>query len=195
MTASPTPGRRPLIVKRALDHSALWHREQKRKYPGLEVPYMSHPAGVALLLARHGFDDEVIAAGALHDVMEDCGVSHPELTQLFGLRVADLVRAVSESDRSLPWEERKRRYIEHFAHESWDAQAISIADKVDNFESILVSSAEYGPDATWRMFKRGRDAQVERFEAMAEIAARLPPHPLLRDFEERLAQVRALGAA
>jgi (p)ppGpp synthase/HD superfamily hydrolase len=195
MTASADRPRRPLLVKRALDHSAVWHREQKRKYPGLEVPYMSHPAGVALLLARHGFDDEVIAAGALHDVMEDCDVSHPELTQLFGLRVADLVRSVSEQDRSLPWEERKRRYVERFAQESWDAQAISIADKIDNFESILVSSSEYGAGATWQMFKRGRDAQIERFEAMAKIAANLAPHPLLREFEERLAQVRALGAA
>jgi (p)ppGpp synthase/HD superfamily hydrolase len=195
MTAPGAPGRQALLVKRALDHSAVWHREQKRKYPGLDVPYVSHPAGVALLLARHGFDDEVVAAGALHDVMEDCDVSHSELTQLFGLRVADLVRAVSEQDRSLPWEERKRRYVERFAQESWDAQAVSIADKVDNFESILVSSAEYGAEATWRMFKRGRDAQVERFEAMAKIAAGLPPHPLLREFEERLAQVRALGAA
>ena len=183
-----------LLVKRALDHSAVWHREQKRKYPGLEVPYFSHPAGVALLLARHGFDDEVVAAGVLHDVMEDCDVSHPELTQLFGLRVADLIRAVSEPDKALPWEERKRRYVERFEEEAWDAQAISIADKVDNFESILVSAAEYGAEATWRMFKRGRDAQVERFDAMARIIARLPPHPLLREFETRLGQVKALGA-
>jgi (p)ppGpp synthase/HD superfamily hydrolase len=195
MSAAARPPRAtvPLLVKRALDHSAVWHKQQRRKYPGFDVPYVSHPAGVALLLARHGFDDEVVAAGALHDVMEDCDVPHAELARLFGARVADLVRATSEPDKSLTWEERKRRYLERFAQEAWDAQAISVADKIDNFDSILVSAAEYGAGATWQMFKRGRDAQVERFEAMARVLAQLPLHPLLDEFAERLAKVKALG--
>src|SRR5579859_23432 len=172
-----------LLVKRALDQAAIWHRNQKRKYPGFEVPYISHPAGVALLLARHGFEQEIVAAGALHDVIEDCEVTAAEVASRFGQRVADLVVAVSEADKSLPWEERKRRYVDRFAIEPWDAQAISIADKVDNFQSILVSAAEYGAEATWRMFRRGREAQLERFQAMAAVVARLPRHPLIAEFE------------
>jgi (p)ppGpp synthase/HD superfamily hydrolase len=178
------------LLKRALDHAAVWHREQKRKYPGVDVPYMSHAAGVALVLARHGFGDEVIAAGALHDVIEDCGVTHDELTKLFGAHVADLVHAVSEPDKSLSWEERKRRYIERFAQEPWEAQAIGIADKIDNFASIVVCAREHGDP--WAMFKRGRDAQMERFEALARIVARLGAHAICREFEDGLAAVRAL---
>jgi (p)ppGpp synthase/HD superfamily hydrolase len=149
-----------------------------------------HPAGVALILARHGFGDEVNAAGAQHDVIEDCGVSHEELTKLFGAHVADLVRAVSEPDKSLAWEERKRRYVEHFAQEPWEAQAIGIADKIDNFASIVVCAREHGDP--WAMFKRGREAQMERFEALARIVARLGPHAICREFEDGLAAVRAL---
>jgi (p)ppGpp synthase/HD superfamily hydrolase len=182
-----------LLVKRALDHAALWHRDQKRKYPVVEVPYVSHPAGVALLLARHGFPDEVIAAGALHDVIEDCAVTFDDLERLFGTRVAELVRAVSEPDKSLPWEERKARYLERFAAEPWEAQAIGIADKVDNFQSILVSAAASGADATWAMFRRGRAAQMQRFEAMEKIVSTLPAHSLIRCFEESLAELRELG--
>jgi (p)ppGpp synthase/HD superfamily hydrolase len=181
-----------LLVKRALDHAAVWHKAQKRKYPGAEVPYVSHCAGVALLLARHGFDDEVIAAGALHDVLEDCEVASSELERLFGARVAGLVQAVSEPDKSLPWEERKQRYLERFAQEPWDAQAVAVADKIDNFQSILVCAAAHGPEATWRMFKRGRDAQVERFDAMAKVIATLPAHPLLREFQAALSAVEAV---
>jgi (p)ppGpp synthase/HD superfamily hydrolase len=181
-----------LLVKRALDWAALWHRDQRRKYPGLAVPYMSHPAGVALLLARHGFDDEVVAAGALHDVIEDCNISRDELGARFGARVAALVSAVSEPDKSLAWEERKRLYVERFAREAWDVQAISVADKIDNFQSLVVSAQEHGATATWAMFKRGRSAQLQRFEAMAAVVARLPPHPLLSDFDEALAALRAL---
>ena len=71
------------LLKRALDHAAVWHREQKRKYPGIDVPYVSHLAGVAIILARHGFDEDVVAAGALHDCIEDAGVTYEALAGLF----------------------------------------------------------------------------------------------------------------
>lgn len=178
------------LLKRALDRAAVWHRDQKRKYPGVDVPYVSHVAGVVAILARHRFDDEVLAAAALHDVLEDCGVTHEELAGLFGDRVADLVRAVSEEDKSLRWEERKARYLERFVRAPWDAQAISIADKIDNFASIVVCATEHGDP--WSMLKRGRDVQLRHFEAFASAVAALPPHPLCIELEEALAGLRAL---
>ena len=177
-----------LLLKRALDQAAVWHRAQKRKYPHVDVPYMSHCAGVAVTLARHGFGDEVVAAGALHDAIEDCGVSFETLRDLFGERVATLVLHCTEVDKSLPWEERKRRYVEAFAHEPWEAQAIGIADKIDNFESIVVCRAEHGDP--WAVFKRGREVQLALFERMAEQIARLPRHPLIDEFEAALERVR-----
>lgn len=176
------------LLKRALDHAAVWHRNQTRKYPGVDVPYVSHVAGVAAILARHGFDDEVLAAGALHDVVEDCGVTHEELSRLFGARVADLVRAVTEEDKSLPWEERKQRYLERFARAQWEAQAVGIADKIDNFASIVVCAAEHGNP--WSMLKRGREAQIKAFEAFASVVASLPAHPLCAEFEAALGALR-----
>jgi (p)ppGpp synthase/HD superfamily hydrolase len=178
------------LLKSALDHAAVWHRDQKRKYPVVDVPYVSHIAGVVSVLARHGFDDEVLAAGALHDVVEDCGISHGELTRLFGSRVADLVNAVSEEDKSLPWEERKTRYLEGFERSPWDAQAIVIADKIDNFTSILVCARDHGDP--WSMLKRGKDAQMQRFEAFARVVVALPPHPLCAELEDSLATLRSL---
>lgn len=181
-----------LLVKRALDHAAVWHRDQKRKYPGADVPYVSHPAGVALVLAGHGFDDEVVAAGALHDVMEDCHVTRETLASLFGERVAALVRATSEEDKSLPWEERKRLHLESLAKENWDAQAIAIADKIDNFASIRLCAKDHGDP--WPMFKRGRAAQLARFDTLAQMLAALPPHPLCDEYREGLEAVRRLPA-
>jgi (p)ppGpp synthase/HD superfamily hydrolase len=178
------------LLKRALDKAAVWHRDQKRKYPGADVPYVSHVAGVVAILARHRFDDEVLAAGALHDVLEDCGVSHAELARLFGDRVADLVRAVSEEDKSLPWEERKRAYLERFARAPWDAQAIGIADKIDNFASIVVCASDHGDP--WSLLKRGRDAQLHAFEAFGAVVAGLPPHALCLEFQEALTTLRAV---
>jgi (p)ppGpp synthase/HD superfamily hydrolase len=179
-----------LLLKRALDAAAVWHRDQRRKYPSADVPYVSHVAGVVAILSRHGFAEEVVAAGALHDVMEDCGVSYDELAKAFGGRVADLVRDVSEQDKSLSWEERKRRYIEHFATKSWEAQAISLADKIDNFQSIARCAADYGDP--WAMFKRGKAEQLARFGALEAKLADLPPHPLVREYRAALGALRGV---
>jgi (p)ppGpp synthase/HD superfamily hydrolase len=180
----------PPLLKLAFDCAAVWHKDQLRKYPNASVPYMSHVAGVAAILSRHGFSEAVVAAGALHDVMEDCGVTHAVLTEKFGAIVADLVRHVSEEDKSLSWEERKRLYLEHFSAKPWDAQAITLADKIDNFQSIIVCAKVFGDP--WAMFKRGRDAQVGRFRALLERARTLPAHPLIDEYATTLAEVESL---
>jgi (p)ppGpp synthase/HD superfamily hydrolase len=174
------------LLKRALDWAAVWHKDQKRKYPDVVVPYMTHVAGVAVILARHGFPEHVVAAGALHDVMEDCGISYDDLVTKFGAPVADLVRHVSEEDKSLSWEERKRAYLEHFSKKPWEAQAITLADKIDNFQSILVA-CDYGDP--WAMFKRGKDQQVARFRELLDRARTLPSHPLVDEYARTLAEV------
>lgn len=179
------------LLKSAFDWAAIWHKDQVRKYPDVQVPYVSHVAGVAAILSRHGFDEEVIAAGALHDVLEDCGVTFETLTEKFGDRVATLVRHVSEEDKSLSWEERKRAYLEHFSKKPWEAQAITLADKIDNFQSIIVCASTFGDP--WKMFKRGKDAQLDRFRDLeARVLAATPAHPLVAEYVKTLAEVAAV---
>ena len=181
-----------LLLKRALDAAAVWHADQVRKYPGVRVPYTSHVAGVVSILARHGLPEEVQAAGALHDVVEDTAATHDDLRARFGERVAELVAWVSEEDKSLPWEERKQRYLERFPGKPWEAQAITLADKIDNLRSIVVCALDHGDP--WSQFKRGRAAQLQRFDALLQAARALPPHPLPRalvdEYAEALAQAR-----
>lgn len=178
------------LLKRALDDAAVWHTGQVRKYPGATVPYVSHIAGVVAILARHGFDEEVQAAGALHDVIEDCGVLPTELEARFGARVASLVKHCSEDDRSLAWEDRKRAYVETFPSKPWEAQAITLSDKIDNFASIVVCHEVHGNP--WKMFKRGKAAQVERFEALGGAARTLSPHPLIDEYFVGLEKMKAV---
>lgn len=177
-----------LLLKRALDRASQWHRAQLRKYPGVEVPYVSHVAGVVGILSRHGFDEEVVAAGALHDTIEDCGVTKSELADLFGPRVAELVDHVTEQDKSLSWDERKAAYVAHFEKKPWEAQAISLADKIDNFESILVCAAQHGNP--WAMFKRGKEAQLARFTELRDKLEAIAPHALIDEFLDALEKVR-----
>lgn len=179
-----------LLLKRALDQAAVWHRDQCRKYPNTRVPFVSHLAGVAVILARHGFDEEVVAAGALHDAVEDTSATLSEIERLFGARIAQLVALVSEPDKSLPWEERKRRSLEAFKRKPWEAQAITLADKVDNLQSILVCAAYHGDP--WSQLKRGRGAQLRRFQALLDAARALPPHPLVGEYAAVLDEVARL---
>lgn len=177
-------------LKRALDLAAVWHGPQRRKYPGADVPYMSHCAGVALRLARHQFDEDVQVAGALHDCMEDAGITRDQLVAEFGSRVADLIEHCSEPDKTLSWEQRKAGYLEHFAVKPWEAQAITLADKLDNFESIRVCARYHGNP--WAQFKRGREAQLQRFDALAQAIRTLPPHALIGEYLDELERLRAL---
>jgi (p)ppGpp synthase/HD superfamily hydrolase len=174
----PSPPGIPLL-KLAFDRAAVWHAGQLRKYPGASVPYVSHVAGVASILSRHGFAE-----------LEDCGVTFETLTETFGAAVAELVRHVSEADKSLPWEERKRLYLEHFSGKPWEAQAITLADKIDNFQSIVVCARAFGDP--WAMFKRGRDVQIGRFRDLLERTKPLAPHALIDEYAAALAAVESL---
>jgi len=167
-----------LLLKRALDQAAVWHRDQKRKYPGVDVPYMSHLAGVAIILARHGFDDEVVAAGALHDSIEDCGVTANDISQLFGERVSQLVTAVSENDKSLGWEERKQRYLAHLQHATADVKLISAADKLHNASSIVRDRERIG-DAIYERFTPTREQTLWYYRSVVDALGTGWSHALL----------------
>jgi (p)ppGpp synthase/HD superfamily hydrolase len=84
------------------------HQGQVRKDDS--SPYFIHPCQVGLKLTALGFDERVVAAGFVHDVLEDTTFPQSELERLLGTEVLEIVLAVSE-DKTLSWEERKKQYI------------------------------------------------------------------------------------
>lgn len=179
----------PLVVHRALEFAARAHEGQYRKNRDEAIPYLSHCAMVGLLLARAGFEPEVTAAGVLHDTVEDGRATLEELSAAFGDRVAEIVRAVTERDKSLPWEARKERYLKNLAAASPEAIAVACADKIQNLWS-LVQAARAGGDP-WAMLKRDRAAQLDNFERLASLFRTHLGGPLLPLFEEAYATVQA----
>jgi guanosine-3',5'-bis(diphosphate) 3'-pyrophosphohydrolase len=126
-------------ISRALDYAARKHVSQRRKGEAQE-PYINHLAEVAYLLAEAtgGNDINLVIAGLLHDCIEDQGVTHEELVELFGRDVADLVRDVTD-DKNLPKAERKRLQISHAPHKSDRAKMLKIADKTSNLRALMIS--------------------------------------------------------
>jgi GTP diphosphokinase / guanosine-3',5'-bis(diphosphate) 3'-diphosphatase len=128
-----------LEVARALDFAARRHAAQRRKGIRAE-PYVNHLAEVAFLLAEatEGGDPGLVAAGLLHDTLEDTRTSRVELAAVFGEDVARLVEEVTD-DTTLDREQRKLLQVQEAPGKSLRARMIKIADKIANLRSIVDS--------------------------------------------------------
>src|SRR3954463_14099033 len=108
-------------LERALRWSENCHRGQVRK--GSDVPYFEHAAAVAMILSRAGFDEDVVIAGLLHDVVEDTEATFEDVAARFGPGVGATVHSCSEvkyddSGRKRPWIDRKRDHLAALVGES-----------------------------------------------------------------------------
>ncbi len=126
----------PTRVLKALEFAAVAHKNQYRKFPA-HVPYFTHLAVVCLTLSAADYSEDVIVAGALHDLLEDTSKTENDIEKEFGKNVLDLVIAVTEH-KKLPWKERKEKYIEQLSETSEEAKAVSAADLLANRTSNLV---------------------------------------------------------
>jgi len=133
-----------VLITRACDFAARRHVLQRRKGVAGE-PYINHLAEVAALLAEAtgGNDAALVAAGFLHDTLEDTETTWEELEALFGPQIAALVGEVTD-DKSLPKAERKRRQIAETPAKSVRARVLKIADKTSNLRALASS-----PPAGW----------------------------------------------
>jgi len=97
------------------------------------TPYFAHPARVLFLL-RDAFevkDPEALAAGALHDTLEDTTTDFDDLVRRFGPRVAGFV-ALLTKDKRLPEAERERAYFDGLRTAPIEVKLCKLADSLDN---------------------------------------------------------------
>lgn len=133
------------------------HKGQMRKSDP-EKPMIIHPINVGHILEEYGFDENVIAAGFLHDVVEDTKYTKEDIEKNFGSDIASLVMGASEPDKSLSWEDRKKHTIEEVKKLDLRHKAIVCIDKISNLEDLRIISeikGEYNFDA----FRRGFESQ------------------------------------
>jgi (p)ppGpp synthase/HD superfamily hydrolase len=125
------------LVSEAAEFAAHRHSGQARKGRGNE-PYVNHLAEVASLLAAgtEGKDAELVAAGWLHDTIEDTGTTAQGLAETFGRRVADLVAEVTD-DMRLPKEQRRQKQVADATKKSPAARLIKVADKISNIRARI----------------------------------------------------------
>jgi (p)ppGpp synthase/HD superfamily hydrolase len=125
------------LVSEAAEFAARRHTGMQRKGRGNE-PYINHLAEVANLLAiaTDGADAELVAAGWLHDTIEDTETTREELAQKFSERVAALVVEVTD-DMTLPKDQRRQKQVNDAPKKSPGAKMIKIADKISNIRARI----------------------------------------------------------
>ena len=166
------------LIEQAIELASEWHAGTYRKgrwrprsfeVPAMDpangalkksehipgVPMMAHVTNVAMVVQRAGWEEPVVAAAFLHDLLEDPNsfgqrMSHVRFAELMGNEVATLVATVTEPKWSrdgvpLPWAFRKNAYVEQVAKGPSGAAAISLADKLHNAWS-MAQSLEAGID-------------------------------------------------
>lgn len=176
------------IVRRALRIAVVAHEGQTRKGDG--SPLIIHPVSVGLKLVEHNFSEKVIAAAFVHDVLEDTDFSAELLRAELGDEVFAIVKAVTNDD-SLIWEEKKKKYIETVRTGPEGSKAVSVADKIDNLESLMRAYREQGPDV-WKKFNRGREQKIWFEEEVLKMLKDTWEHPLITEYEGLLRRLKSL---
>lgn len=120
------------LVRGALSVARQAHAGQVRQTGCEEVPFIGHLLAVGGLLAESGYDDEVLAAGLLHDALEHTELGAGPLRERFGERVVGLVEALTEDPGIADYEERKEEHRGRVGEAGEGAWAIFAADKTAN---------------------------------------------------------------
>lgn len=145
------------IRQKAKEFAIKAHNGQRRK-SDKEKPMIIHPIDVANILSEYGYDDNVIAAGYLHDVLEDTKYTKEDLLTEFNEDVVSLVLGASEKDKGLSWEERKTETINTIKDFDLRHKAVVCADKISNLEDMRIIFEIKG-EKNFSAFKRGYEKQ------------------------------------
>lgn len=155
-------------INHALAFAAKHHDQQVRK--GTRLPYLTHPANVAIVLTRYQRDDQTVVAGILHDVIEDCvreaytrQMLEQRIGDKFGADVLDTVLAVTQrrlddDGVELSYDERRDDYLERLSLAGDAARWVCAADALHNAATLLADLRRtIDPDTVWRRFTANRE--------------------------------------
>ena len=142
------------LLDKAIIFAVKAHANTERRGKGF--PYIVHPMEAVEIVATMTTDQELLAAAALHDVVEDTDVTVDEIRKEFGDRIAKLVDAESDKfeagkTEEESWHERKQAAIDRLAAATHDAKIVALGDKLSNMRAIARDYQDIG-DKLWERF-------------------------------------------
>ena len=186
---------RPLdttLLDRAIIFAVRAHAGTERRGKGF--PYIVHPMEAVEIVATMTRDQELLAAAALHDTVEDTDTTVEQIREEFGNRIASLV--ASESDIVLDgltaedsWHARKQAAIDRLTRASHDAKIVALGDKLSNMRAIARDYAQQG-DALWNLFHAKDPKDHEwHYRGLADALSELRDTFAYKEFEDLINQV------
>lgn len=181
------------LLDRAINYATEKHSGDVRKMEG--TPYILHPLEVASIVGTITRDEEIIAAAVLHDTVEDTDATLPEIMELFGPRVAELVAGETEDKRPymLPeasWRIRKEESLEALEKTDDIAEKILwLGDKLSNIRSLYRAWKRYG-DGIWENFNQKDPAeQAWYYRTIAQLLSELEDHEAYKEYTRLVNEV------
>ena len=137
------------LLDRAILFAVQAHAGTERRGKGF--PYIVHPMEAVSIVATISPDQELLAAAALHDTVEDTDITIETIRAEFGDRIATLVQLESDDRPGASWRARKQAAIDRLASAPRDAKIVALGDKLSNMRAIARDYEEQG-DALWDLF-------------------------------------------
>ena len=180
------------LLDRAIIFAVRAHAGTERRGKGL--PYIVHPLEAVEIVATMTRDQELLAAAALHDTVEDTDVTVEQIRAEFGDRIASIV--ATESDVATDalsaessWHARKQTAIDRLARASRDAKIVALGDKLSNMRAIARDYAELG-DTLWQLFHaKERKDHEWHYRGLADSLRELSDTFAFREFEQLVRRV------
>lgn len=175
------------LLDRAIVFAVKAHAGTERRGKGF--PYIIHPMEAVEIVATITPDQEILAAAALHDTVEDTDVTIQDIRREFGDRIASLVQAESVGDDEGTWHERKKKAIDLIARAPLDAKIVAMGDKLSNMRAIARDYAVQG-DGLWKLFHATDPKDHEwHYRGLADALRDLEDTFAFREFEQLIDQV------
>ena len=165
------------LVSEAIAFAVMAHDGMRRK--NSDLPYILHPIEAAVIVGTMTDDQNLIAAAALHDVVEDADITIEEIEERFGRRVRELVESETEDKRAdLPpsetWRIRKEESLSVLKKtDDIAVLMVWLGDKLANMRSIYRDFKVEGVQMWQRFNQKDVNEQAWYYHSIVKLTERL----------------------
>lgn len=174
------------ILSKAIIFATKAHDGMYRKLD--KTPYIMHPLEAAVITSSMTFDQEVISAAVLHDVVEDAGITMDEIFEEFGPRITKLVSSETENKREelsseATWKIRKEESLEVLKNaDDLDVLKVWLGDKLANIRSIYEGWKVKGNHVWDKFNQQNLEEQAWYYFSIAEYTKKLSNHRAWQEY-------------
>ncbi|MDP2683781.1 MAG: HD domain-containing protein [bacterium] len=164
-------------INQALEYAAEMHHGKMYEYNSDKFQ-IAHIFFAGAVLIKFGFDDDIVIAGILHDVVEDTEATIEDVEKKFGEKVGKLVEAETV-DQNIEWEKRQYLMQDNLRDAPPEVKAIKTADLLHHL-SLFSNEAYKEGNATY-IKEKGPEKAYWKYEQLLKAIGTGWSHPMLDD--------------